>query len=99
MAVGDRMARQTSFSVGDKVRWKTGDSNSYGRIVGKKTSGTASSSGGEFSRDASEEKPAYEVKVASFADGSWTVDGKTTVHRASELTKIDGFPENGPSNG
>lgn len=91
------MARSASFSVGDKVRWKTGDNMTYGRIVGEETDGTASSSGGNYDLEGSEGRPAYRTQVASYSDGSWVVDGKTTVHRGSELTKIEDFPEDGPS--
>jgi len=101
MAVGDRMAKQATFSVGDLVRWKTGEDSTYGKVIEKSSSKTLSSNQGDYSLEGEEGNPVYKTAVYGYDDdaGDWTEnvsDGtrEETVHRGSELTKIDSFPDN-----
>lgn len=85
------------ISVGDKVGWKTSSDsiNTYGTIRRVQTSGTASPDDADYSLDASEDDPVFWTEVYDVEEGEHT--GQETIHRASELTPMDSFPEKSKS--
>ena len=86
-------ASPDDLSVGDKVGWSTSNDeiNTYGTVRSIQTEGTASPEGSDYSLEASDEEPVFWTEVYDPDEEEHT--GEETIHRASELTPMDDFPE------
>lgn len=81
------------FDVGDKVGWRTSSNsiNTYGTVRRvHKNDGTVSPRGSDYELD-SDTSPVYRVEIYDPDKGSHT--GEMTIHRGSELTGRDSFPD------
>ena len=78
-----------NLSVGDFVRWESGDGTAQGKIEQKKTEGTLNVPDSDFELNASEEDPAFLIEVYQRVEGGWRPSGVMVGHKAGVLSKIE----------
>jgi len=78
-----------NLSVGDFVRWESGDGTAQGKIEQKKTEGTLNVPDSDFELNASEEDPAFLIEVYERVEGGWRPSGVMVGHKAGVLSKIE----------
>lgn len=86
-------AAADELSEGDYVTWDSSGGQSYGRIEKKATSGSVDAEPGDFSMEASEEEPAFLIRVYQAEEEDDEIEYEPSdvlvVHRAETLTKVN----------
>jgi len=86
-------AAADELSEGDYVTWESSGGQSYGRIEDKATSGSVDAEPGDFSMEASEEEPAFLIRVYQAEEEDDEIEYEPSdvlvVHRAETLTKVN----------
>lgn len=83
-------AEPSELMIGDYVTWNSSGGAAYGRIVREVTEGTLGVPGTDFTLEASEENPAYLIRLYSFDEEDQEYEETDTYvgHRADALSRI-----------
>jgi uncharacterized protein len=84
----EEKAEPSDLSEGDWVRWDSAGGTAQGRITGVHTE-TWTVPDTDFTLEASDERPAFEIEVYDRTEGGWVASGVIVGHYADTLERID----------